>query len=183
MCHFITLVIPSADTVSITRILRMHGRHSAPNRNLRLKPFAPGGSQFLTRTTGCDCGTVLVHYEIAANDPLWQEKETAKLHRKGWSPAKIKRYLLERSGAKAKADGKAESERIDSLELWRDLIHDLLDQLELNQVGIHVHNYSGGIEDENLSPVVRYASPAENVLDSLNSLKDDELLIFRRIQK
>ncbi|NEX94533.1 hypothetical protein [Caulobacter sp. 17J65-9] len=60
MCHFITLIAPTADADAIRAVMARHGRKAHPVDNPSVRKVLRGGErQYLTTGAQCDCGTVL----------------------------------------------------------------------------------------------------------------------------
>ena len=67
----------------------------------------------------------------------------------------------------------------DSFDLWADVVTTLKAQLGLSSVGLLVHGYSGGIEDEAFTVGRKYAAPTTDLRFALGAMQEDELHVFR----
>jgi hypothetical protein len=78
MCYFITLIVPTADTVSVGRVMKSHGRIAEPVNNPSVqKVTREPERQFLTTSRHCDCGSVLANHHSLGKTP--EQKVTVKL--------------------------------------------------------------------------------------------------------
>jgi hypothetical protein len=173
MCHFVTLVAPTEDVAAVRAVMRDHGRDAQPVEGRSLaRVLRPGERQYLTCRGGCDCGTVLATCEPASEAD--EAREAAKLARKGWSPARIDRVLAERRKAKARP-----TRGSDSLESWTRAMNDLRRKLDLNHVGLFLHDYRGSVVDEAFE-AVRVDAPIDlSPTEALAIMGEDRLMIFR----
>src|ERR1051325_8062236 len=98
MCHYITLLVRGSNSDTIDRVLRDHGRQAKSMNNASVsRMLIPGEVQYLTTFRHCDCGTVLS--PRVAGHPGNRAEQAAKLAKKGWSQAKIERWLEDRTKA------------------------------------------------------------------------------------
>lgn len=177
MCHFISLIVDGGDPSAIDAAARRLGRVA---READAAPIAhvlsAGERAFWTNRVGCDCGTRLgrdVEDDATQDDALVR----ARLHRKGWSEARIQRSLAESARVKAMPTRKRSS---DSFELWRDLLSDLLAIPDVKTAGLLVHAYTGALEEGVVPARRREWLDNTAMLDGLRSLREDELLMFSR---
>src|SRR5215831_14622706 len=85
MCYFITLVLRGSHRAAIAPVVMRHGRRATPIHNPSVESILkPGEAQFLTTVGHCDCGTALGQ----GGGPGARARQSAKLAKKGWSPAK-----------------------------------------------------------------------------------------------
>ena len=179
MCHFITLVVPTADDAAVRALMERHGRAADPIQNPSVaRVLQPGERQYLTTPGHCDCGTVLARRHERSSEQLEADiaKEAAKLKRNGWSDAKIARALEDRRKAADKPDGGGG----DSLEQWAAIVGELHRELRAPRVGLLVHLYSGRVADEDFATSRRTAPAGRPLLETLGPLEPDELTIFER---
>jgi hypothetical protein len=177
MCHFITLVVSGSDTDSIDRVLRRFGRRAEPVANPSITRILDGReAQYLTTVGGCDCGTVLARRAAAAPpDPM---RQAAKLAKKGWSRAKIERWLADRGTADARRETHAGAAP-DSFELWENAISALLELPGVGAAGVLLHLYEGALASEDFSPRRKRVTRPE-LAAALRDLAEDELLVAAR---
>ncbi len=171
MCHFITLVAATADVAALDVRMRRHGRRALASQNPSVEAaLKPGEHQYLT-TTNCDCGTV-----FAPTLPLKKPADRIEaLRRKGWSEAKIARA----KATALEAAGKKAFEPLDSVELWREILLDLLNGMKLESAGILVHAYEGSIATERFD-VSRTEVRGETLGEVLLNLDEDRLIAVSR---
>lgn len=176
MCHFITLVASADQENEVAEALDAQGRVARKISNPSLAKVSPQGSvQFLTTYT-CDCGTTLGR---RLSSPLEMisahENEVRRLRKKGWSDSKIERSLSDKEAALATSTARRPT---DSFELWSNVISDLASHRNAKPIGLFVHDYRAGIEDEPLEPKVRRATADASISDTLRTLLEDELVLF-----
>ncbi len=102
MCTYITAVIAAdADEAAIRQCADQwgHGWKAIDNRHV-LGQLRPGERYYLTTRGHCDCGTALgsmgPEWEHRSKDPA---NKVPALRRKGWSEAKITRWLKDKERA------------------------------------------------------------------------------------
>lgn len=178
MCDFITLVVGGSGKAAISPIVSRHGRDAKPVFNPAIAAvLKPDEAQFLTTVGSCDCGTALRSRAPAAPD--WRTKQAAKLARQGWSPAKIERWLADREDADTRASARSHARSFDSVDLWRDLVGDLLASSGVERAGLLLHAYSGDVNDE-VFAAYRTTVPFAAFAVRLQALNDGELLMTER---
>jgi len=173
MCHFISIIASDSERQLMETHIKSFGRkgQSLFNKHLQ-KTLETNEVQILASKNWCDCGTVLGQgLEEEFDNFLQIEKE--KMVRKGWSETKIDRVISEKS----KAYAKKSSQETDSFEFWSNFILTAMDK-NIKKVGVFVHFYSGGLEDEHVTATRRVAAYNSSILESLQTLKEDEVLIF-----
>ncbi|MCC6361085.1 MAG: hypothetical protein IT450_20275 [Phycisphaerales bacterium] len=184
MCYFITLVVGGADAGSIDPILRRHGRQATPVRNASLaRVLAEGERQYLTCADQCDCGSALVPGEStsARRNPraATLQKRAARLSRKGWSQAKIDRWVSEHVQADAWSERQRHTKRADTLKMWTAIITDLVALPGVERAGLLLHQYSGSVDEEILNPL-RETVSIKDFESRLRNLREDQLLMAAR---
>ena len=176
MCYYIALVVRGSDAATIDGVLRRHGRQAKAISNASiLGALIPGEAQFLTTVGHCDCGTALAPTVI--DRAAKRTEQAAKLAKKGWSQAKIDRWLSDRVKADDRADERRHANTPDSLDLWSRIISDLLATPGVQHAGLLLHFYSGDVEDEVIEPI-RETVPVRDFEARLASIREDQLLII-----
>jgi hypothetical protein len=166
MCYFITLVVRGSDRAAIATVVTRHGRRAMPIHNPSVESILePGEAQFLTTVGHCDCGTVLGHQR--------GHDQAAKLAKKGWSPSKIERCLSDRKRADERR------ERPDSVDLWSNLVGDLIALPDVQQVGLLLQAYSSDVETEVFN-VRRATVDLNDFAARLPKIRTRELLMVER---
>jgi hypothetical protein len=175
MCYYIALVVRGSDAATIDGVLRRHGRQAKPIRNASIRgALAPGEAQFLTTVGHCDCGTALTPTVIDRASK--RTEQAAKLAKKGWTQAKIDRWLGDRVKADDRADERRHANTPDSIDLWSRIISDLLATPGVQHAGLLLHFYSGDVEDEVIEPI-RETVPVRDFEARLANIREDQLLI------
>ena len=175
MCYYISLVVRGSDAATIDRVLRRHGRQAKPISNTSIgDALGPGEAQFLTTVGHCDCGTALAPRVIDRASKRAQQ--AAKQVKKGWSQAKIDRWLRDRVKADDRAEERRHNNTPDSVEFWSRIIGDLLATPGVQQAGLLLHFYSGDVEDELIEPL-RETVPIRDFDARLKDMSEDQLLM------
>lgn len=155
MCHYITATLPAGvDPQVVAPIFQRHQRALKPLGNASLlAQLPPGEQQFLTTLKFCDCGTALGSL-LSQKDEHAPEDELPKLRRKGWSEAKIERWLNDKRAAKERQqlarEGRAQLDTPDA-ESWQALLQEVLETTPTQHVGLLLHWYHGSIESERIA--------------------------------
>lgn len=175
MCYYIALVVRGSDAATIDTVLRRHGRQAKPIDNASIRgALVPGEAQFLTTVGHCDCGTALAPSAIDRAGK--RTEQAAKLAKKGWSQAKIDRWLSDRVKADDRADERRHANTPDSVNLWSRIVSDLLATPGVQQAGLLLHFYSGDVKDEVIEPI-RETAPARDFETRLADIREDQLLM------
>src|SRR5688500_4612760 len=100
MCHLIAVILPKV--AELDRLIPIARQH---HRALRVFQLSPEVASFLSRTGHCDCRTPLgsAHHEPARSAPS-AENQVAVLKRKGWSAAKIERWLEQKASVRSRSE-------------------------------------------------------------------------------
>jgi hypothetical protein len=175
MCYYVALVVRGSDPASIDRVLRSHGRQAKPINNPSIRrALIPGEAQFLTTVGHCDCGTALAPTVIDRAGK--RAEQAAKLVKKGWSQAKIDRWLSDREKADDRAEERRHANTPDSVGLWSRIIADVLATPGVQQAGLLVHFYSGDVENEVIEPI-RESVAVRDFEARLANIREDQLLV------
>lgn len=153
MCNFIYLVLPkSVDASGIRRIAALHHRaldHVEDHVAYRILLC----DEALFRTThkgACDCGTCLGSAIDEREESHVYQAEIAKLGKKGWSSAKIERWLNEKDAAKRRSAERARSKNLSHLteaEKWLEFLNQCLVHTKPNAVGLLLTWEGGSTRD------------------------------------
>src|SRR4051812_35602626 len=101
MCHYVTAVVPGAAGLdAVSAILNRHGFgfRQIANRHVQSQLRA-GDVQILTTRAMCDCGTPLASRSRSVEPAAHPQSMLPKLRARGWSEARIQRWLAERAAA------------------------------------------------------------------------------------
>lgn len=177
MCYYVTVAIPSHALDHFRQCLPA-GCDMTPQRNRRLLSMIPSdfSAFYLSDRGGCGCG----HYTDPDADDLPPRDRVAskerKLSKRGWSQGKIERSLA--SARHAQRESAARAFVGICPELSRALGEFLRDS---RRMILHVHNYSGPIEEERIPrPSVIEVGTAKGLsspsirLDTLISVSDHD---------
>jgi hypothetical protein len=175
MCHYITLVVRGSDGAAIDQILRRHNRRASPIDNASIAGVLVAGEmQFLTTVGHCDCGTALA--PCVVDRASERAKQAARLAKKGWSKAKIERWLADRTKADDRVEERGHADSPDSIELWSRIVGDLLSTPGVQQAGLLLHFYSGAVEEEGFE-LTRETVRFRDFEPRLRDMREDQLLM------
>ena len=180
MCHFVTMVAPEGvDEGALKSMLKQHQRGFTPIENRFVQGCLKQGElYFLPTPKHCDCGTMLGASRRlqmgTERDDVQLGNELAKRRRKGWSEAKIGRWLEDARKTKEKGL------KLDSAvgpETWPELLEAALKELKLPYIGILLHMYSGGLEAEPKVVARKKFRLGDDLRRRLYEMKEDVLYI------
>jgi hypothetical protein len=175
MCYYITLVVRGSDSATIDHLLRDHGRQAKLMNNTSISgALVPGETQYLTTVRHCDCGTVLA--PSVADRTSKRAEQAAKLAKKGWSQAKIERWLGDKVKADHQAKERHQARAPDSIELWSRIIADLVGTPGVQQAGLLLHFYSGYVEQEEFKPT-RETVGIRDLDSRLRNMREDHIMM------
>jgi hypothetical protein len=178
MCKFVEITLPRpADQKAIRMQLRKYGRTLEAIPPVPDDGWLPTGHDcFNTCARHCDCGTHLGHLTKEEAEKRRLADQANSLQRKGWSAAKVERWLRDKSRAKrnfGRSHHGAESDL--TAEGWSALVKDLLRTESCETLGFTLRWW-----DEAVS------CPAEKVpLDAVNAefmgrIRTNQLYLFTR---
>lgn len=178
MCRFVTAVLPAhAPHEALDALARLHVRRFAPLLNASVsQQLAPGEAWFLTTLGHCDCDEPLGARRTKKADEV---ERARKLARKGWSDGKIARAIAQKREQAESADGVQRRRADDGLTRWLAFVDAVLASPQVDEVGLLLHFYSGGFEDE---PVTirerRRVGRADDRAALLHGMDEDVLYLF-----
>jgi hypothetical protein len=156
MCLYITATLPrGANLDCVAPIFEAYKLSFETISNpYVLKQLHPGDVYISTTTRHCDCGSVLGSLGGRnGNEPEGHEHELKKLRRKGWSEAKIRRWLEQKEQTKEK-HAREDEARAGSVmpvaRYWVDFISAVLNSKCTDRVGILLHFYHMDVEGERI---------------------------------
>lgn len=151
----------------------------------------PGEGYLLTTRGHCDCGTALgILRQERRSRPDEDEidevlaRESAKLRKKGWSAARIQRWLESKwtihERSERQAGQRVESHWRPDADRWLTFLREALRSGAASRAGILVHWYDGTIEHERFPLLNRLELDVAPVAtDDLLEMKSDTLYEFR----
>ncbi|MDR2566480.1 MAG: hypothetical protein LBC97_10610 [Bifidobacteriaceae bacterium] len=182
MCYFITATISGAGAAELNDVLRGAGSgvRFEPALNPHVQAQLDAGESYLAhKASGCDCDTWLG----AATRHRPTADRVGRLRARGWSEARIERWLLETEGAAARlAARQASPHHGDPAtgEPWIAVIGAALSHPRVTSFGLLLHFYSGSIDAESFQ-FERVDRPlAALTPDVLAAMPEDTLLSFSR---
>ena len=149
MCTFVLGTVPANSPLE--RLERGFFRFSKVNSGTVASVLQAGELFGRMTSRHCDCGTALAISGIT--DRATERKREGiehkldRLRRKGWSRSRIERWLAQVEAdrdrhAKAKAEVAANEARA-----WCDWLHDALEEVRVEHVGLLVDDYDGLLDD------------------------------------
>ena len=188
MCHYITATMSAdGDENIVRRLAKNHLLKWEPLENPSLKKLLlPGEGYFFTTRRMCDCGTTI---GSAANDhslPIRTDfsREIKKHRKKGWSEAKIDRWLQQRKSDQQRKQAEAEARQLEpgpEVRLWIEFVNLVVRESHASHIGLLLHWYSGGLSTENLRTDTRkWVGLKDLDQDYLLGAEEDVLHSFRR---
>lgn len=157
MCHYITATMaPQGDESAVRRLATASLLRWEPLDNPRVIQQLPEGEKYFLTTRGmCDCGTAIgasrrIDGTLPPRDPDLS-RQIKKLEKKGWSEAKIDRWLqqTEESAHSKRQEAAARlSGPQPELERWIRFVSAVLTGNHADWIGILVHWYGGNVTTE-----------------------------------
>jgi hypothetical protein len=148
MCYYVTAKVPKENNLEVLRpVINKHAFGFTSLTNSFITAQLPKESQYY-RATGsyCDCDDGFgysFHYDRTSNQNDLA-KHAHKLRKKGWSEAKIKRSLQERTLAR----GNLRPGITESADRWIMFLREILSSKRTPKIGLITHFYEGDIETE-----------------------------------
>ena len=145
--------------MAVEQIAKTHQRKWDLIENHTLENSLRDGETYYLTTQGmCDCGTGL---GVLAGDPAVREpdytRKVKRLRQKGWSDAKIERWIENKE--RGRNVRLSEADCLDDppadVVRWMNFIEEVLDSKSATYVGLLVHWYEGLIETERINVVDR----------------------------
>ena len=155
MCTYITATLNAGSDSAQVHALAMHhglGWQALFNRKL-VSQVAPGSKWFLTSRKYCDCGTALGSAGKRPERTHDSASDVPKLKKRGWSDAKISRWLADKSAAEARqleyqTRGTGLTREVDN---WITFLTSAIASKAADHVGVLIHEYSGGVSGERIA--------------------------------
>lgn len=182
MCYYITAVLsPNADVAAVEQIAQGYGRRWEELAENGLKPALRSGERYYFTSRGCDCGTGVGRL---APDPDYQEpdyrRQVARFRKKGWSDAKIRRWLDEKLAQRTTETDVVSRPPGDVIK-WRAFVDEVLNSGSADYIGLLLHWYDGLIESERIDLGKRHWNRHSQLSkEYLLRAEADALHIFRR---
>lgn len=160
-------------------LARKYGRIFQPLSNPSIqRQLGPDRWHFRTTAGHCDCGTALGsdrHRNIDATD--WAVEEQ-RLLKKGWSRTKIDRALAQKREKAAFHDHGCENDVSVDIASWVQLIRQALDSGFTAELGVLLHSYRGGLDEDISLQGMQTIRTSEAIADALRQMREDVLVTF-----
>ncbi len=171
MCYYITAILPlRADIDALTAIAHKYDRQLAPQAIDGVEMALRSGEGYYLTTDGhCDCGTSLGALNRGKKKGYVQEVDVKRLRSKGWSEAKISRWLEQkRHSSKGQRD----------LQRWHEFLTETLQSGLTPFIGIVVHSYSGLLTEHIAIQKREVIGFSALSLEQLSQLQEDVIYEF-----
>lgn len=151
MCQFITVAMPpETDVATLRPVWARYGRTFAPVTNREVQAMLPPNAYYGTVAARgqCDCGTAIgagAPRVRRFDDEVQLQRKAAQLRQKGWSAAKVERWLTGRRGAL-----RASGSLLGGDDGWPELLRELFATGGCPRFGVLLHWYSVALQDEEL---------------------------------
>jgi hypothetical protein len=181
MCHFITAVLPpSVQTSSIATIFKKHGRALRPLESESIQAqLRPGEGYFVTTNGHCDCGTGLGASLRRSRSRRrgGLDSQVEKLRRKGWSAAKIARWLQQHDEQQMAQSRKGDlSGGVDD---WIELLNEIITSRLSTSVCLLLHSYGGPLNEPIKLSARKVIRKEEITSEALGAIEEDILYEFK----
>ncbi|MFM8328445.1 MAG: hypothetical protein ACKN9U_26590 [Pirellulaceae bacterium] len=189
LCHYITATMaPQGNEASVRRLAKASLLRWDPVEHPGVcASLAPGERYYLTTRGSCDCGTAIGLARRSHTALLSQQSDFSRdirnLKKKGWSSAKIDRWI-EQSKADSARKQQETASRLSGqhieLQRWVQFIASVLDGDHAKSIGVLLHWYSGDLTTEAIDAGNRrWLSHSELTEDYLLHAEEDVLHTFR----
>ncbi len=138
MCHFIYLVLPKTANVAAVRgIASQFDRALEPVDSHPMDSMLkPNEAMFRTTKGMCDCGTCLGRAAMDQSGERDFHQDVQKLKKRGWSSAKIDRWLTAKSTSDRRTQDQKTGKHLADTERWLALLRTCLDQGGSKSIGV-----------------------------------------------
>ncbi|MDR0592123.1 MAG: hypothetical protein LBG60_02455 [Bifidobacteriaceae bacterium] len=190
MCYFITATVRGAGLDALNQALRDAGTgvSFADFSDSRVVGRLEPGDLYLRHDTGaCDCDTWLgLETRAWGKDAAKRavtEGRTAKLRAKGWSEARIRRWIQERESSADRAGlgpGQEVTAASHDAVPWVEVVRAALETARAKRFGLALHWYGGASLEDRFKLGRREFALADLTVKLLMSMEEDVLYSFRR---
>jgi hypothetical protein len=176
MCTYIMTVLPAGTDLEPAREdYKMFGLNFWVQKE---RPPAISTHDAYVGTAGfCDCGAALGSSNVSHRPIKPPDEQLPKLKKRGWSEAKIERWLDEKRTHLAGDIRRADERTVRELARWHAFIEHALESRLASQIGVFVHSYNKGFGADIIRNIVRVPlrmlSP-----ELLRNIADDTLYEF-----
>jgi len=183
VCYYITAAVSGVDVEGLNAVWRHAGLQvEFTELNSPMKAQCAPGEKYLFHepgVSGCDCGTWLGSAARPVCGEPHEDKEAAKMRKKGWSQAKIDRWAQEKHQANDRAKIRAARARDDDVP-WAQVVRAALDDGRAARFGLILHWYEAAIETAQFTLKRQDLSVVDLNAELLESMEEDTLYSFTR---
>ena len=176
MCTYIMTVLPAGTDLDRAKKeykqfgLRFWVREERP-------PTISPHDFYVGTAKHCDCGTALGSAYIPPSPMKSPEEHIPKLKKRGWSQAKIERWLAEKRAHSIDSETALDEGTIQQLARWHAFIEHVLQSRLASRLGIFVHFYNERFGADIIRQIERV--PLSRVTpELLRNMADDTLYEF-----
>lgn len=184
MCHFITAVLPKAANVALAReVAELHHRRLVEQENSSVAAqLGPGELYFLTTPGQCDCGTMLgCMQRLGVPASRDKDAESARLKRRGWSDAKVARWLADKDKAvERNVANRADfcQNHLNDNDHWVELLRAVLTAQATPYIGLLLHWYSGPLTGRIRLAAREVVDKPDSWPQALANMREDVVYLF-----
>ena len=186
MCHYITGVISGKVTVQeLNSVGQEFGLQfeDCPNEFVQ-KQLRSGESYIWKCCKYCECGTSLgtLNGKKIKRTKSINELEVNNLKQKGWSEAKVQRFLNDKNKKAEKNNKDLKQRKLSAeneIQEWLDFCKKIFETISINTFGILLHWYKGGTSNERITLNGRVLiDKSELTAKNLLEIEEDTLYVI-----
>jgi len=146
MCQYITLTLPKdTDLESIKPVFEKFGLTQKVIHNQFVEEQIRKKDYYISSTSNmCDCGSVIASNSKQLSTDQRYKSDIQRMKKKGWSDTKINRWIEQ------KQNGVHDKELLEDNNRWTSFIQEITNEKQVVRVGILIHWYSLGLEEEKI---------------------------------
>jgi hypothetical protein len=185
MCLYITATLPPRTRPEAIRaVVERHRLSFEPINNPSVQAQLSRGEAYVRATRSyCDCGTILGSAHTIRSQLKSVSSKVERLKSRGWSDAKIERWLNQQGlacGSDDAAEPRSEVHRVsrtsDEGSVWTATLADLLSEGRCAHVGLLLHWYSQSWEREPVNIVRAEKHPLATVDEAFLRRMEEDVL-------
>ena len=144
MCQYITITLPKE--TKLDEIQPLFDQFEMSQRlihNSHLQAQLKSDDYYINTTSRmCDCDSVIASNSQHLNEKEKYASDIRRMKKKGWSETKINRWIEQKENSGRNEELKKDNER------WQRFLRELLTVDQIGKVGVLIHWYDLGLEDE-----------------------------------
>jgi len=180
VCHFISGLIEKDFAINeLNTIGKLYGINFSVCENSFVQSQLKPSEIYLIKTNKhCDCGTELGFLNRLKKKEDSGENKLSQLRKKGWSEAKIERWLNDKSN---KQPFDPLGKKYPDLENWNSFIQTLFAQTKIKKFGLLLHWYRGDVFSERIKIKERIELIVDQLdISELLKIQEDGFYLIKR---